>query len=149
MRAAEVETHDTTAAYFTRMHAFQIAQDLLKNQPAVKADPDCTAFLLTLMDRLEQDQAKVTPELIGPDGSHAAKEYMENFVLQVFENVDNSDRAGDITADTGKNFLIASNFIDVMKHFGELTPDVSKACGSDGAPLEQSVIVLIDDDGDA
>ena len=49
---------------------------------------------------------------------------MENFALKVFVGADNEDRGGKATRATAKKFIAASNFLELLKLFGELKPEV-------------------------
>ncbi|CAG8569751.1 7646_t:CDS:2 [Ambispora leptoticha] len=83
------------------------------------------AFLATLLDVLEAEKKGMAEhEIISNDMAGSA--YVENFGLKVFFNADNEDRAGKATKKTAKNFFHASQFLELLKIFGDIDPEIEK-----------------------
>jgi len=51
------------------------------------------------------------------------KNHVEKFAARVFDIADTEDRAGNANKNTAKTFLSASQYIEVMKQFGELSEE--------------------------
>lgn len=82
-------------------------------------------YLLTLMDTLEDLKAKLADnDAVTNDAASSA--YVENFALKVFVGADNEDRSGKATRATAKKFLAASQFIELLKIFGNLEPEMGE-----------------------
>ncbi|TKY86798.1 hypothetical protein EX895_004439 [Sporisorium graminicola] len=116
-RANELRTADKVIAYWCCYYAAQlgIAGNAKENESKM--------YLLTLMDTLEELKAKLADnDAVTNDAASAA--YVENFALKVFVGADNEDRAGKATRATPKKFLAASQFIELLKIFGTLEPEM-------------------------
>jgi hypothetical protein len=54
----------------------------------------------------------------------AAYAYLEDLALRIFLVADNEDRSGEASKKTAKTFYTASIFLEALKVFGELEPEV-------------------------
>jgi vacuolar protein sorting-associated protein VTA1 len=57
----------------------------------------------------------------------AAYAHLENIALKIFLVADNEDRAGEASKKTAKMIYTASIFLEALKVFKELEPEVSKS----------------------
>merc|ERR1740129_553197 len=118
-RAAELDGHEPVIAYYCRMYSMDV---LMKSRQSGGGEASAELNSL-LMDTLSRAEAsKKTLDLT--DGP----ERVEQFALQVFGQVDSSDRAGLTDAGTAAQFYAASIFLDVCAQFyeGELPPDLQE-----------------------
>lgn len=116
-RANELRTADTVISYWCCYYAAQIGIS------GNAKETESKMYLLTLMDTLEQLKAKLADnDAVTNDAASSA--YVDNFALKVFVGADNEDRAGKATRTTAKKFLAASQFIELLKIFGPLEPEM-------------------------
>ncbi|CDS82074.1 uncharacterized protein SPSC_02894 [Sporisorium scitamineum] len=116
-RANELRTADKVIAYWCCYYAAQLG--IAGNAK----DNESKMYLLALMDTLEDLKAKLTDnDAVTNDAASSA--YVENFALKVFVGADNEDRAGKATRATPKKFLAASQFMELLKIFGTLEPEM-------------------------
>ncbi|PWN53156.1 DUF605-domain-containing protein [Violaceomyces palustris] len=118
-RANELRTADPVMAYWCSYYAAQqgISSGLDSKQSKL--------FLLDLMDSLEAQKAKLSSnDAVTDDAASCA--YVENFALKVFVGADNEDRAAKATKATARKFIAASNFIELLKVFGQLEPEMAE-----------------------
>ncbi|PVG02259.1 DUF605-domain-containing protein [Serendipita vermifera] len=138
-RAQELKGKDPVIAYYCLYHAVNVGMEP-KNK-----DKEMTAFLVKLMDTLEQmkDQLKDRKEI---NSSEAAATYIENFALKVFHNADNEDRKGGSNRSTAKKFLAASNFFELLtlfdKKYLNAAADIAKAFREGRVPLAGPALTL-------
>jgi hypothetical protein len=94
-------------------------------------DPEANVFLASLLDSLEKakagmsNQEAITDDVVG-------KAYMENFATNIFAKADDEERAKKATRTTATKFLAASQFMEVLRCFGDLDKEVFLAslwCG--------------------
>ena len=86
-------------------------------------DPEANVFLASLLDSLEKTKTSmsgteaIADEIVG-------KAYMENFAGNIFSRADNEERSNKATRTTATKFLAASQFMDVLRCFGDLDKEV-------------------------
>nr|ODN90480.1 vacuolar protein sorting-associated protein VTA1 [Cryptococcus depauperatus CBS 7841] len=107
-RAKELKLAEPIVSYWC---CFSAAQKALKVQNRSKED---TIFLMSLIDALEQ-ATLANSEAITSEAAGAA--YVENFALKVFMSADNDDRAGITGKATIRKFVVAGQFIEVLRCF--------------------------------
>ncbi|KAJ9478270.1 hypothetical protein PHBOTO_001849 [Pseudozyma hubeiensis] len=118
-RANELRTADKVIAYWCCYYAAQLGISGNAKETEAKM------YLLTLMDTLEDLKTKLADnDAVTNDAASSA--YVENFALKVFVGADNEDRAGKATRATAKKFLAASQFIELLKIFGALEPEMGE-----------------------
>ncbi|KAI7848883.1 Vta1 like-domain-containing protein [Circinella umbellata] len=117
-RGQELSERDPIISYYAQYYAVKMA---ISKGPSNK---ETNAYLSQLLDRLEQvkgtlgaNNEAITNDLVG-------YAHIENFALKVFLNADNEDRAGKASKKTAKTFLAASIFLELLKTFGDLDPEV-------------------------
>ncbi|KAI9906528.1 hypothetical protein PsorP6_003975 [Peronosclerospora sorghi] len=123
IRRAEELDRDTSRpeskliAYFCRQHAMELGIKLREND----ASNEATDYLLSLMDRLEDEKNKL-PEFTQEEG----KEICEDFAMEIFSKADDEDRAGMATKSTARTFYAAGTFFDILNQFGDLSEDIAE-----------------------
>ncbi|KAK0565598.1 hypothetical protein OC861_003692 [Tilletia horrida] len=118
-RANELRTADPPMAYWCSLYAAQLGIG------AKSTERDSKVFLGQLMDDLEaQKKALGTQDVITDET--VAYAYVENFALKVFITADNQDRAGKATKATARNYLVASQFMEVLNVFGPLEAETAE-----------------------
>jgi len=86
-------------------------------------DTDAKLFLASLLDQLETTKSNmsavdaITDDVVG-------KAYMENFAGNIFGKADDEERGRRATRNTATKFLAASQFMEVLRCFGELDKEV-------------------------
>ncbi|EEY66038.1 vacuolar protein sorting-associated protein VTA1 [Phytophthora infestans T30-4] len=121
IRRAEELDRDTSRpeskliAYFCRQYAMELGIKLRENDSSNEA----TDYLLSLMDRLEEEKNKL-PDFTQEEG----KEICEDFAMEIFSKADDEDRAGMATKSTARTFYAAGTFFDILSQFGDLSEDV-------------------------
>ncbi|KAI9278037.1 Vta1 like-domain-containing protein [Sporodiniella umbellata] len=116
-RGQELSQREPVIAYYAQFYAARLA---LSKGPRTK---ETNEYLSHLLDSLEAqkktigENETITNDLVG-------YAHVENFALKIFLNADNEDRAGKASKKTAKTFLAASIFLELLKTFGELDPEV-------------------------
>lgn len=88
-------------------------------------DEACQAYAVSLLDKLEAVKvANAAEDAITDD--LAAKAYMENFALEVFQRGDNDQRANKVTRQTADTFQAAAVFLDSLAIWGPLDIEEAK-----------------------
>ncbi|WWD06718.1 hypothetical protein V865_004813 [Kwoniella europaea PYCC6329] len=109
-RANELKKVEPVVAYWC---CFSAAQKALAVKQRTKED---TLFLMSVIDALEQMKAILANnEAITSEAAGAA--LVEAFALKVFMSADNDDRAGITGKATIRKFVVAGQFIEVLKCF--------------------------------
>lgn len=121
-RAHETRSADPALSYWCNYHAAQLGIPLLSS-----LQPTSKAFLIELMDTLEEQKKSLANNDVVNGDDIVAKAYVENVALKVFAGADNEDRSGKASKATARRFLAAANFIEVLSNFGPLERDVSWA----------------------
>ncbi|TMW68832.1 hypothetical protein Poli38472_006300 [Pythium oligandrum] len=123
IRRAEELERDTSRpeskliAYFCRQYAMELGIKLRENDNSNEA----TNYLLSLMDRLEDDKGKL-PTFSQDEG----KEICEDFALEIFTKADDEDRAGCADKNTARTFYAAGTFFDILNQFGDVPEDIEE-----------------------
>lgn len=118
-RANELRTADKVIAYWCCYYAAQLGIS------GNAKESESKMYLLTLMDTLEDLKSKLADnDAVTNDAASSA--YVENFALKVFVGADNEDRSGKATRATAKKFLAASQFIELLKVFGTIEPEMNE-----------------------
>ncbi|KAG2772590.1 hypothetical protein PC129_g3406 [Phytophthora cactorum] len=123
IRRAEELDRDTSRpeskliAYFCRQYAMEMGIKLREND----ASNESTDYLLSLMDRLEDEKNKL-PDFTQEEG----KEICEDFALEIFSKADDEDRAGMANKSTARTFYAAGTFFDILSQFGDISEDVAE-----------------------
>ncbi|OWZ21834.1 Vacuolar protein sorting-associated protein [Phytophthora megakarya] len=121
IRRAEELDRDTSRpeskliAYFCRQYAMELGIKLRENDSSNEA----TDYLLSLMDRLEDEKNKL-PDFTQEEG----KEICEDFAMEIFSKADDEDRAGMANKGTARTFYAAGTFFDILNQFGDISEDV-------------------------
>ncbi|KAI9359469.1 Vta1 like-domain-containing protein [Pilaira anomala] len=116
-RGQELMSRDPVVSYYAQYYAAKLA---IAKGPRNK---ETNEYLTHLLDALENQKKSIgeneaiTDDLVG-------YAHVENFALKVFLNADNEDRSGKASKKTAKTFLAASIFLELLKTFGELDPEV-------------------------
>jgi len=63
---------------------------------------------------------------LGTIDEEDSKLQIEGFALKIFSKADNEDRAGNATKTTAQAFYASAIFLDVLKQFGELVPELEE-----------------------
>nr|CAG8488594.1 5773_t:CDS:2 [Entrophospora candida] len=117
-RAQELQQREPIIAYYCNYYAAKLAIE-----KGTKEKGESQNFLFKLLDVLEKEKKKfsnneaVTNDIVG-------EAFVENFAIKIFLNADNIDRAGKATKQTAMTFLASSIFLELLKIFGELSPEV-------------------------
>ncbi|KAI7888800.1 Vta1 like-domain-containing protein [Mucor mucedo] len=116
-RGQELATRDPVVSYYAQYYAAKLA---IARGPRTK---ETNEYLSHLLDALETqkktigENEAITDDLVG-------YAHVENFALKIFLNADNEDRSGKSSKKTAKTFLAASIFLELLKTFGDLDPEV-------------------------
>ncbi|KAK9817912.1 hypothetical protein WJX72_004252 [[Myrmecia] bisecta] len=110
-RADEISKLEPKVAYYCRLYA--VEQGLQLSNRTKEID----GVLGALMAKLEKDKP-------GVKLGDADQQYCENFALTVFTRADKVDRAGRADKNTATTFYAASIFVEILRQFGELQPDL-------------------------
>ncbi|RDX50470.1 DUF605-domain-containing protein [Lentinus brumalis] len=109
-RADELQKNDPVVSYWCAYYAAQQGIALKVKDSAARH------FLFDLLGLLERMKTDLGPN----DAVHdepASAAYVENFALRVFAGADNEDRSGNITRNTARKFLVAANFLEILRTF--------------------------------
>ncbi|KAJ1921197.1 hypothetical protein H4219_000796 [Mycoemilia scoparia] len=117
LRAKEIYDREPVIAYFCKYYATKLAIQ------GDNKDEEVLQFISSLLDDVEKTKTTLDgdpkwQEIIKDNNTAAT--YFENFALKIFARADTEDRDGKATKVTARNFLISSQFLEVMAVFGEL-----------------------------
>lgn len=84
------------------------------------------AFLMALFDQLEDEKAVLAPTHPAVTDDAAGRAYVLQFASRIFLTADDEDREGRATKKTARLFLVASQFLEVLRVF---SVDQSNAAG--------------------
>ncbi|RPA86862.1 DUF605-domain-containing protein [Ascobolus immersus RN42] len=119
LRGIELENINPIIAYYCFYHAVeQIITHHLQEQ-----DAECRKYTIELMENLEQRKAALGDETAITD-KMAGEAYVENFADGVFRNAENALNARKATRKTAETFRSAALFLQLLKFFGDLDPEV-------------------------
>lgn len=119
-RARDVDRVDRPVAYWCLFYAAQLALGTDANA----RDRDAQAYLVSLLDALEQMKDSLRSEPAVTD-SAAAAAHVESFALSVFYAADTDDRDGRASRDTARAFAAASKFLETLAVFGPVAPEIT------------------------
>ncbi|GJQ12317.1 hypothetical protein GpartN1_g4716.t1 [Galdieria partita] len=114
VRAKEVEQIDPLVAYACRFYACELGLKLRD-----KKDPDASKFMKGLIEKCEQDKAKL-------GDTTRLKEHLQEFAFKVFLRADTEDRNGNATRTTVRTFYAAFCFLEVLNSLGEPSDDIKQ-----------------------
>ncbi|KXT15020.1 hypothetical protein AC579_7753 [Pseudocercospora musae] len=118
-RAAQLAKHRPIVTYWCE---YYILQQVL-NRQLHTTDEDCTNYAIQLMDKLEAYKAENAANDAVVDDI-AAKAYIENFALEVFNGGDEAQRSNKVTRQTADTFQAAATFMDLLTIWGPLEPEI-------------------------
>ncbi|KAJ2721860.1 hypothetical protein GGI07_003697 [Coemansia sp. Benny D115] len=118
-RAHEIAQIDPVVSYFCKYYAARLAITL----PSPTSETQ--SYLTELLNQLEEEKAHLAgSESMQSD--QAAAQHCTNFGLRVFAKADNEDRAGGAGKATARNFIVSSQFLQVVEAFGPAPEDVKE-----------------------
>ncbi|EMR11701.1 hypothetical protein PNEG_00135 [Pneumocystis murina B123] len=129
-RGEEMKKVDKVVFYYCYFWAVKRGLEL---QPKTKKSE---IYLEKMMEKLESVKEDPMYKSIIQD-EISGKIYMEKFAEQILRNADEDIRMKRVSLQTSKKFLAAVNFFEVLKIWGELSPDIlyklkySKICAVD------------------
>ncbi|KAJ2784729.1 hypothetical protein H4R18_000944 [Coemansia javaensis] len=117
-RGQEVAAADPVVAYFCKYYAARQAI-------AVGAAGAAEQFVAALLDELEAGKAQLqgAPAMANDE---AAARHCTVFALRIFARADTKDREARTDKTTARNFIVASQFLQVVAAFGDLPPDTAE-----------------------
>jgi len=115
----QLEKADPIMSYYCKCYAAQLGIRIRSSNP----DDSSKKFLLSLMDQLEQQKSNIGSRLDEPG---FGKTHVEKFALKVFHLADEEDLSGKANKLTAMNFLAASQFLEVLLQFGDLTEELKE-----------------------
>ncbi|KAJ2618343.1 hypothetical protein EV177_000062 [Coemansia sp. RSA 1804] len=128
-RAHEVAKVDPVVSYFSKYYAVRVGITGGGSSSGSGGDRTSTkesqAYLAGLMDQLEDEKKRLgADESMRDDG--AASRHCATFALRVFAKADTEDREMRATRTTARNFIVASQFLQIVAAFGPLPDDVAE-----------------------
>ena len=119
-RAAQIAKTKPAVAYWCKYWIVrQIVTRGLHN-----ADDESRAYTASLMDQLEQDKTEHASEDAITDDV-AAKAYLEQFGMEVFNRADKAIRTNKATRQTADTFQAASTFLELLQVWPPLDPEIA------------------------
>ncbi|KAJ1739784.1 hypothetical protein LPJ68_004370 [Coemansia sp. RSA 1086] len=118
-RGLEVAKADPIVAYFCKYYAAQLS---IPHQGASAAAQE---YLTRLLDELEAEKAQLTAN-DNMKNDQVASQHCTSFALRIFAKADTEDREGRASKATARNFIVSSQFMQVLNGFGELPEDVAE-----------------------
>ncbi|KAJ2555300.1 hypothetical protein EV175_002304 [Coemansia sp. RSA 1933] len=118
-RAQEVAKVDPVVSYFCKYYAVRRAIG------SGKTSPESQEYLSKLMDQLELEKG----QLEGHEGMKddaTASAHCSLFGLRIFVKADSEDRGGEAGKMTARNFIVASQFLQIVASFGDLPEGISE-----------------------
>ncbi|PIA15978.1 DUF605-domain-containing protein [Coemansia reversa NRRL 1564] len=114
-RSQELYKFDPVVSYFCKYYA---ARQAITQE---NASDSAQTFLLQLLDELEHEKAQLQDNDSMKDDT-TASEHCTTLGIKVFSGADKEDRDGIATKDTAKNFIVASQLLQILAAFGDI-PD--------------------------
>ncbi|KAI5451314.1 hypothetical protein NCC49_001909 [Naganishia albida] len=116
-RARELRKADPVMSYWCCFSAASASMRL----PG-KRSHEANKFLMNLLDVLEQMKSSLVDPTSGVEHSTITDEaagsaYVENFAMKVFLQADDEDRAGKASKATIRKFVVAAQFMEVLRCF--------------------------------
>ncbi|KAJ2657877.1 hypothetical protein IW148_004973 [Coemansia sp. RSA 1199] len=118
-RGHEVVRADPIVSYFCKYYAAQLS---IAKQGS---SPSAQSYLLNLLDTLETEKAQLQGSDAMTDDTTACA-HCTQFALRIFAKADTEDREGRATKATARNFIVSSQFMQVVAAFGELDEGVKE-----------------------
>ncbi|KAJ1963627.1 hypothetical protein GGI12_001942 [Dipsacomyces acuminosporus] len=118
-RGQEIASVDPVVSYFCKYYAAQLAIANGSNSP------ESQTYLATLLDQLEGEKEKLKDHEFMKDDS-TASQHCTNFALKIFAKADTEERQGKATKVTARNFIVSSQFLQVISAFGTLPSDIAE-----------------------
>lgn len=118
-KAKQMEKADPVISYYCYVYIVQqaLAKGLTKGAEG--------AYTGHIMDILEQRKMELADnEAVGDD--LVGKVYVEQFGNKIFGNAENTQNARRCTKVTAETFMAASVFLEILRVFGDLDPEISK-----------------------
>ncbi|KAJ2767468.1 hypothetical protein IWQ56_003319 [Coemansia nantahalensis] len=116
-RGQEIAQADAVVSYSCKYYAAR--------QSISAPGPAAQQFVTGLLDELEAEKAQlVQQERLKSDAE--AAHHCTVFALKVFAKADTEDREGRATKATARNFIVSSQFLQVVAAYGDLPPDVAE-----------------------
>ncbi|KAF3911850.1 hypothetical protein AA313_de0208774 [Arthrobotrys entomopaga] len=120
IKAKQMEKADPVISYFCYVYTVQqaLSKGLTKSAEGM-------TYTGQVMDTLEQrkvelaDNEAVADDLVG-------KVYVEQFANKIFSNAENAQNARRCTKQTAETFMAASTFLELLKVFGDLDPEIAQ-----------------------
>ncbi|KAJ9101084.1 hypothetical protein QFC21_003302 [Naganishia friedmannii] len=116
-RARELRKADPVMSYWCCFSAASASMRL-----PIKRSPEANKFLMNLLTVLEDMKASLLKSTASIEHSTITDEaagsaYVENFGMKVFLQADDEDRAGKASKATVRKFIVAAQFIEVLRCF--------------------------------
>ncbi|KAF3906710.1 hypothetical protein ABW20_dc0110692 [Dactylellina cionopaga] len=120
VKAKQMEKADPVISYFC--HVYTVQQALSRG---LTKSAEGMAFTGQVMDTLEQRKAELADhEAVADD--LVGKIYVDQFANKVFSNAENAQNARRCTKQTAETFMAASVFLELLRVFGELDPEIAQ-----------------------
>ncbi|KAJ1727455.1 hypothetical protein LPJ61_004557 [Coemansia biformis] len=116
-RGQEIAKADAVVSYSCKYYAAR--QSISAKTPAAQQ------FVTELLDELEAEKAQLVQQERLKSDAEATRQCTV-FALRVFAKADTEDREGRATKGTARNFIIASQFLQVVAAYGDLPLDVAE-----------------------
>lgn len=126
-RALELEKAEPIISYYCRLHA---VQDIIAKGIHLH-DNDAATFAGILLDDIENIK-KNDPIVSSEEGISIISDdvtgqaYVDNFASKVFTKADREVRDKRTTKATSSTFMAAATFLDLLRLFGDLDPEVAQ-----------------------
>ncbi|KAJ2127854.1 hypothetical protein IW136_006268, partial [Coemansia sp. RSA 678] len=118
-RGQEVARADPIVSYFCKYYAAQLSIAKQGTSPATQS------YLLNLLDTLETEKAQLQGSESMSDDTTACA-HCTQFALRIFAKADTEDREGKASKATARNFIVSSQFMQVVAAFGELDDGIKE-----------------------
>ncbi|KAJ1894405.1 hypothetical protein LPJ81_005162, partial [Coemansia sp. IMI 209127] len=115
-RAHEVAKVDPVVSYFCKYYAVRRAIGKSSREE------ESQAYLATLMDQLELEKGQLEGHESMKD-DETASAHCSLFGLRIFFKADAEDREGRAGKVTARNFIVASQFLQIVTSFGDPLPE--------------------------
>ncbi|KAJ1994229.1 hypothetical protein GGI25_003413 [Coemansia spiralis] len=118
-RGQEIAKVDPIVSYFCKYYAARLAI------ASGSTSPESQTYLAALLDQLEMEKSQLSNNESMRDDS-AASLHCSTFGLKIFAKADTEDRDGKASKTTARNFIVSSQFLQVIASFGELPEDIAE-----------------------
>lgn len=117
-RAQEVRARDPIVCYWSLYYVAQLGFKRGKT-------PENQAFLAAVVEHLETMKGSLRNRRLITDEA-AGSQYVRRFGFNVFQAASKEDTQGQASRSTAKKFLAASSFLETLRVFGPLEPEVEE-----------------------